>query len=155
MLPVPLPSRHYKGCVRIGLSNCKQGKRGMQSSLLATMTFLLVIISFAQAQAGVGDALRESMLVDGKNPTRGNFRKWTNLDAVGNLNLVEGEKVLERGAKASKETAELTLTEWAKRKGLKPTPHPKDDRCTYPSFLKTKENTLKCKNFQLLTSIVT
>ena len=26
MLPVPFSSRHYKGCVRIGLADCKQTK---------------------------------------------------------------------------------------------------------------------------------
>ena len=91
----------------------------MQSSLLATMAFLLVV-NFAQAQAGFGDALKEIMLVDGNNPTGENFRKWKNLDAVENLDLVAGEKVLERGAKTSEETPKLTLTDWKKQKGIKP-----------------------------------
>ena len=90
--------------------------------MLATMAFLMIIISFAQTKAGVEDALRESMLVDEKNPIPKKIRTGKDLDEMENMGLVTGEKVLEREAKASKETTKLTLTEGTdgtKRKGVK------------------------------------
>ena len=110
----------------------------MQSSLPATMAFLLainfaqvqsgvfavenldlvegekVLERGAQAQAGVENALRERMLVDGNNPTREGIAR--ELDEMENMDLVTGEKVLESW-KVSKNLTEGT--DGTKRKGVK------------------------------------
>ena len=83
---------------------------------MATMACLL-IANFAQAQAGVGAALRESVMVDEKNPARKSTDK--DLDDMENTDYETREQG--KGAKASKDTSKLTLVEGTagtKRKGV-------------------------------------